>query len=251
VEDSSAISDTTCVPDTTTVTGTSATTTTKTTTTKTTTKTTTTTPIQIVGEGQAQSGFGALDTSDYALYGCLGFVVILTAVLIGQRACRKSPSSSQSGTMGAAAGEKGPTIVTNDDWTFAVSVAPPPGLGFGGSPEGGIFITKVKEGGNGALTGQIQVGHQIVAISGTPVAGLDKKECVVLMKAAGNPILFEFAENPAGYARFAQSHSDATLKKAKVDVPSEVEKGQTNALSALARGTAAEPDRYAIQSTEL
>ena len=70
----------------------------------------------------------------------------------------------------------------DDDDEMLVTVKTPLGISFDGNAAHGMFVTKVKDGGNGAKTGEMDVGMRILSVNGKECAGLEKKDVVAIVK---------------------------------------------------------------------
>ena len=103
---------------------------------------------------------------------------------------------------GAKAPKKKESKKKESKYTVA-SVGQPLGLSLEGDEASGIFISKVKEGGNGEKVGTIKVGMQLMVMNGTSCVGKSKKDVVGLVKAAAGTgdIKLEMDAN-GGYDKF-------------------------------------------------
>jgi len=103
---------------------------------------------------------------------------------------------------GAQAPKKKESKKKESKYTVA-SVGQPLGLSLEGDEASGIFISKVKEGGNGEKVGTIKVGMQLMVMNGTSCVGKSKKDVVGLVKAAAGTgdIKLEMDAN-GGYDKF-------------------------------------------------
>jgi S1-C subfamily serine protease len=93
----------------------------------------------------------------------------------------------------------------------SLKIKPPFGMSFGGSAEGGVFVTKIKEGkvseyNSGTdLVHQIEVGMRVGSVNGNDCYGFDKPAVVDMMKAAskgGVDVDIDFYRDPSAFEAF-------------------------------------------------
>ena len=90
--------------------------------------------------------------------------------------------------------------------TMRVEVPTPiMGLTFDGDASGGLYVTKVKPGGNAAGTGKDLTGLRFDSINGTAVAGMAKADVVGLIKASTSKVDVVFTQDVAGYQDFRRA----------------------------------------------
>ena len=90
----------------------------------------------------------------------------------------------------------------DEDEDIAIVVKTPLGLSFDGTAVYGCFVTKVKDGGNAAGTGEIDVGMRIVAANGKDCEGLEKKDIVTIVKKQAGTCDLILRVDIVGYQRF-------------------------------------------------